>query len=147
MGFSMISGRFAQFDGVFSWDQNDPSSASAEIVIQMASVDTNHAERDNHLRSSDYLTVANFPTATFTSTGYDGDANGGTLRGDLTLNGVTQEIALEVSKVGEGKDPWGGYRAGFSGVANLRAEDFGYTNPIFPQDIELEMSVEGVQQQ
>ena len=146
MGFSLLGGRFNSFDGSFSWDKANPSASSIEVTIQTASIDTNHEERDNHLSSKDFLNVAEHPTATFKSTGYEGDASGGKLNGNFTLNGVTKPITIDVKAVGEGKDPWGGYRAGFVGSTTISGSDFGYTNRMFPSNIELSMSIEGIQQ-
>jgi polyisoprenoid-binding protein YceI len=146
MGFSIIGGRFNKFMGTFNWDKDDLSSASAEITIETNSIDTNHKERDNHLTSKDFLDVAKHPTATFKSTAYNGDASSGKLSGDFTLNGVTKPVTLDVKFIGEGKDPWGGYRAGFSGTTTLNGSDFGYASPMFPSNIELSMAVEGVRQ-
>ncbi len=145
LGFSLISGRFNRFDGGFSWDENNPAAAAVEVVIETGSVDTNHSERDNHLLSSDYLNAAKFPTATFKSTRYGGDNDGGVLIGELTLNGVTREITLEVERIGQGNDPWGGYRAGFVGKTTLHAPDFGYGRMV-PARVDLIMSLEGIRQ-
>lgn len=146
MGFGIISGRFESFEGTFSWDKDDPSKSSAEVVIQTKSIDTNHEERDNHLTSADFLNVPKYPTASFKSTSYEGDASGGKLMGQFTLNGVTKPITLDIKFVGEGKDPWGGYRAGFSGTTTLNSSDFGYTSRMFPGNVELSMAVEGIRQ-
>ena len=74
------------------------------VSIDPASVDTNHAERDKHLRGSDFLDVTNYPGATFESTTYTGDADRGTLEGILTLHGVTKPISIRLEKLGEGND-------------------------------------------
>ena len=95
------------------------------MSIDPASVDTNHAERDKHLRNPDFLDVEKYPDAGFESTKYTGDAESGTLEGMLTLHGVTKPISIELRKLGEGKDPWGGYRAGFIGTVTLTAETSG----------------------
>ena len=146
MGFSTLSGRFNEFDGSFTWDKDNPAGSSVNVTIQTASLDSNHGERDNHLRSSDFLNVEKNPTAEFVSTTYQGDASGGTLTGDLTLNGVTRPIDIAVTAIGEGKDPWGGYRAGFAGEVVLQAADFEFASPMFPKTITMSLSLEGIQQ-
>lgn len=146
LGFSLLGGRFDKFEGNFSWDKDNPAASSVEVTVQTDSVSTNHAERDKHLRSADFLNTKKHPTAKFVSTGYQGNANGGVLKGNFTLNGVTKPITIEMEHIGQGKDPWGGYRAGFAGKTSLKAEDFGYTNPIFPRTIDITMSVEGIRQ-
>ncbi len=146
MGFSTLSGRFNDFGGSFTWDKDDPSGSSVQVTIQTASLDTNHEERDNHLRSADFFNVEKHATAEFVSTAYQGDASGGTLAGDLTLNGITHPIDISITAVGEGKDPWGGYRAGFSGEVELQAVDFEFAGPMFPKTITMSLSLEGIQQ-
>lgn len=145
LGFSIISGRFNSFDGGFSWDESSPADSSVEVSIHTGSVDTNHKERDNHLLSADFLNAGKHPLATFKSTKYEGDSKKGILTGDFTLNGVSKEITIEIERIGEGKDPWGGYRAGFLGKTSLHAPDFGYGRMV-PAKIDLTMSVEGIRQ-
>ncbi|RDE19787.1 YceI family protein [Motiliproteus coralliicola] len=142
LGVSWLQGRFNDISGNFSWDADKPNDAMIDITINTASVDSNHAERDKHLRSDDFLDVEKYPTASFKSTGFDGK----TLSGDLTLHGVTKPISFEVSKVGEGKDPWGGYRAGFVGTYDLKRSEFGIDKNLGPaaEVIKLELNVEGI---
>ena len=149
IGVSWMIGTFEEVSGSFTFDSDaGPEAQSISVEIETASVDTNHAERDKHLRSADFLNVDEFPTATFVSTGYEGDAEGGTMTGDLTLHGVTREIAIAVSKVGEGKDPWGGYRAGFEGSVSLTRNDFGMGYNLGPaaETMELLLFIEGIRQ-
>ena len=91
LGYSWVLGRFNTFSGSFSYDEDDPDSSRVEVVVQTASIDTNHAERDKHLRGDKFLDVERYPEARFVSTSYtekpDGSAQ---LRGNLTLHGVTQ---------------------------------------------------------
>ena len=116
------------------------------VVIETASIDTGHAERDKHLRSPDFLDVKKFPTASFVSTGYEGDADGGTMKGNLTLMGVTKPIAMAVKKVGEGDDPWGGYRAGFEGTVTINRRDFNAGRSLGPasESVDFFLSLEGI---
>lgn len=108
LGYSWLYGRFNRFSGHFSYDADNPHASAISVSIDTASVDTNHAERDKHLRGSDFLDVAKYPEATFESTKYSGDAQSGTLEGMLTLHGVTKPISIHLEKLGEGNDPWGG---------------------------------------
>ena len=149
IGVSWMIGTFEDVSGSFTFDSEaGPEAQSISVEIDTASVDTNHAERDKHLRSADFLNVDAFPTATFVSTGYEGDADGGTMTGDLTLHGVTKSVAIAVSKVGEGKDPWGGYRAGFEGSVSITRKDFGMGYNLGPasESMELFLFIEGVRQ-
>ena len=103
VGVSWMIGTFERISGSFTFDSEaGPEAQSITVEIDTASVDTNHAERDKHLRSADFLDVDEFPTATFVSAGYEGDAESGVMTGDLTLHGVTKPIAIAVEKVGEG---------------------------------------------
>ncbi|MEW8034781.1 MAG: YceI family protein [gamma proteobacterium symbiont of Ctena orbiculata] len=147
LGFSWLTGRFNRFSGIFSYDENDPSSADIEVVIDTASIDTNHAERDRHLRDEDFLHVDAFPEARFVSSSYEERGEGkAQLIGELTLRGVTRPIQVEVEHVGAGTDPWGGYRRGFSGSARLVLAEFGITKYLgdAAKTMELSLGIEGI---
>lgn len=150
VGFSYILGSFESFDGTFSYDAEDPDASSAELEVDVTSLNTNHAERDKHILSGDFLDAGEYPTATFTSTGFESTGEGeGVLSGDLTLHGTTQSIEMPVTLVGEGEDPWGGYRAGFEGSTDLTLADYGIDMSKFPevmQTVELYVTFEGVRQ-
>jgi polyisoprenoid-binding protein YceI len=140
----MLTGRFNTFDGSFFWDENDPSSASVEITIDMTSSDSNHSLRDEHLQGPNYMNAAEHPTATFSSTSYEGDSQGGTLNGDLTMNGVTQSISLPINKIGQGSGMQMGmtiYKAGFEGNMIINPQDFNFERPGTP--VEIEINFEG----
>ena len=149
LGFSWLVGRFNSFQGTMDFDpEAGPESQSIALVIDAASLDTNHAERDKHLRSDDFFNVSEFPTITFESTGYEGDETGGTLSGELTFLGVTRPISFPVRKIGEGPDPWGGYRAGFEGSYTMTRSDFGMDYDLGPagRTAEIDLYIEGVRQ-
>lgn len=147
LGFSWLAGRFNRFDGSMTYDPKAGADAQGiRVTIDAASLDTNHAERDKHLRSSDFFDVERFPNVTFVSTGFAGDAGGGTLTGDLTLLGVTKSISFDVRLIGEGDDPWGGYRAGFEGTYVLERRDFGMAYNLGPaaEDVEIHLMIEAI---
>jgi len=146
LGYSVLNGRFNQFAGKFSWDQASPQAAIVEVVVDTASIDSNWAERDKHLRGADFLDVKQFPRATFKGTKYTGDAKGGKMEGTLTLHGVTKPLMLDVQFIGAGPDPWGGYRAGFKAQTTLRRADFGMTYQLGPtaETMEFDLFVEGI---
>lgn len=149
LGYSWLLGRFNQFEGRFSYDEDKPGAASVQVTISTASIDSNHAERDKHLRGADFLDVERYPQARFVSTGYSENADGSaTLRGDLTLHGTTRPVTIEVEHVGHGPDPWGGYRRGFQGSTVLKLADFGIDYDLGPaaREVELFLSVEGIRQ-
>ncbi len=146
LGYSWLYGRFNTISGSFSHDPNAPEDNKISVEIDTASVDTNHADRDKHLRNEDFLHVRKFPKATFESIKFIGSVDEGVLHGTLTLNGVSKPVEIKVRKLGEGKDPWGGYRAGFVGTVKLVRKDFGMTYQLGPQseDMELELGIEGI---
>lgn len=146
LGYSTLIGRFNDVSGEFTHDPADPEASKIAVEIDAGSVDTNHAERDKHLRSEDFLNVQEFPKVSFVSTKYTGDDQSGTLEGILTLHGVTKPVSLEVKKIGEGDDPWGGYRAGFEGTTSIARKDFdmGYDLGPASESMELELFIEGI---
>ncbi|WP_407926929.1 YceI family protein [Cellvibrio polysaccharolyticus] len=149
LGYSWLTGRFNEFSGEFNYDPKDVAASKINVTINTNSVDSNHAERDKHLRSDDFLNVAKFPTATFVSTKIvQDDGEEFDIIGDLTLNGVTKSVTIEVDKIGEGKDPWGGYRVGFEGETEIRLKDFNIKQDLGPasQSVKLKLHVEGIKQ-
>jgi len=149
LGFSWLPGRFDKFTGTFSYDDKNPDASKVKIEIDTASVDTNHAERDKHLRAADLLDTDKFPTATFESTSVKSSGpEKATVSGKLTLHGVTKDIVIEAQRVGGGKDPWGGYRDGFTGTTTLKLADFGISRDLgpFSKEVELTLDLEGIKQ-
>ena len=149
LGYSWLYGTFKDFDGNFTYDEKNPSADKVKVTIKTDSVDTNHAERDKHLRSADFLNVSAHPTATFESTKVTptGD-NAADIEGNLTLNGVTKPVVIKAKLMGQGNDPWGGYRAGFEGSTKLKLKDFNIQRDLGPasQEVELTLLLEGVRQ-
>lgn len=147
LGFSWIAGRFDKFSGTFSYDDKNPDASKVKIEIDTTSIDTNHAERDKHLRAADLLDTEMFPTATFESTSVKSSGpDKATITGNLTLHGVTKEVSINAERVGGGKDPWGGYRDGFTGTTTLKLADFGIMRDLgpFSKEVELTLDIEGV---
>jgi polyisoprenoid-binding protein YceI len=149
LGYSWLFGRFNDFSGQFSYDEKNPAAAKVAVDIKPASVDSNHAERDKHLRGEDFLYVEKYPTAKFVSTSFkelgDGKAS---LQGELTLRGVTKTVEIDVQHIGHGDDPWGGYRRGFYGTTEFALADFGIPFDLGPasKTVQLELSIEGIRQ-
>jgi polyisoprenoid-binding protein YceI len=148
LGYSVLAGRFNDFSGEFSWDKAQPDASALSVTIKTASIDTNWAERDKHIRGGDFLDVENFPEASFKATTFTGDATGGTVAGVLTLHGVSKPVTLNVKAVGEGDDPWGGYRAGFSATTTINRTDFGISYDLGPtaNTMEFDLFLEGIRQ-
>jgi polyisoprenoid-binding protein YceI len=126
MVVSKTRGRFTRWSGQIRFDPDDVEASSVEVAIDPASIDTADAQRDEHLRSTDFFEVAKFPTASFRSSKIE-DLGGDRYRitGDLTAHGATRPVVLETTYEGSGKDPWGGERAGFIATGSLDRRDFG----------------------
>ncbi len=149
LGYSWVTGRFNEFYGDFSFDEAKPEDSKISVTIETDSIDSNHAERDKHLKGDEFLNVDKYPKAKFVSTNITESSDGSlTIIGDLTLNGVTKSVSIDAHKIGEGKDPWGGYRAGFSGTTKFALKDFNIDYDLGPAatDVELTLHVEGVRQ-
>lgn len=147
LGFSWLKGRFNEFSGDFSFDPDAPEKAWVEVDINPASVDSNHDERDDLLRSDDFLNVAAFPKAKFVSKRVEvtGDKKG-KVYGELTLKGITKELVIDAELVGMGEDPWGGERVGFEGTTRFALKDFDILPNLglFSQHINMMLHIEGV---
>jgi polyisoprenoid-binding protein YceI len=136
MMVSKVKGRFGSFSGTIVTAENlADSSVTAEI--DLASIDTNNAQRDEHIRSRDFFEVDKHPTMTFTSTSVRPDGEGYLVTGDLTLKGITKGVTLKLELNGIGPDAYGGTRAGFSATTEISRKDFGV-------DIDMPMDGGGV---
>lgn len=150
LGYSWLTGRFNKFSGEFSYDPEAPEKSSISLTVDTASIDSNHAERDKHLRDEDFLYTGKFSEAKFVSTSYRENSDGsGQLKGNLSLRGVTRPISIAVQKVGAGHDPWGGYRQGFSGTTKLVLKDFGIDFNLgkASREVQLELYIEGIRKE
>jgi polyisoprenoid-binding protein YceI len=149
LGYSWLNGRFNDFSGQFRYDPKHLENASVRVTIDTASIDSNNAKRDKHLRDKDFLYVSKYPEARFVSTGIEKISDDHFyVIGNLTLRGITREISIETQKVGEGPDPWGGHRTGFSGIARIVLRDFGITKFLGPtaKEVDLLLDIEGIRQ-
>jgi polyisoprenoid-binding protein YceI len=128
MVISKVRGRFAKWNATLALDTADLSRASVAVEIDAASIDTGVADRDAHLRSPDFLDAATYPTLRYRSRRTE-VVSPQRLRvvGDLTIRDVTREVVLDVEYGGQGKDPWGNQRVGFTATASLNRKDFGLT--------------------
>ncbi len=146
LGISVLKGRFNDISGDFNYDKQNPKSAKISVLVKTASIDSNHAERDKHLRGKDFLNVSKYPKATFATTSFKGNGKTGTLTGKLTIHGKTNKVSIPITYVGAGKDPWGGYRMGFSGKIRIKRSDYGISYNLGPaaQSMDLELFVEGI---
>lgn len=149
MGFGWMIGRFNRFSGRFDYAPGHPELARVTVRIETGSIDTNHEERDKHLRSAGFLAVEEHPEARFVSTRYEEIGEGkGILEGELSLRGVTRPVRIDVRELGCGEDPWGAFRRGFEGTTKFALKDFGITYDLGPlaREVELYLCIEGVRQ-
>jgi polyisoprenoid-binding protein YceI len=143
--FSYIIGSFTRFNGEFTYDINNPATTTINITIDASSLDSNHAERDKHLRSSRYFDVENYPEITFESTSFQESTDGSiVIAGNLSLHGTTKNIDVDAKHIGHGPDPWGGYRRGLEAWFTLNPGEFGF--PDWIGDVEIYIVGEGIRQ-
>lgn len=149
LGYSWLTGRFDKFDGKFSYDAANIAASKIEVNIDTSSVNSNHAERDKHLKGDDFLDVSKFSNAKFISNSVTDKGDGNlAIAGTLTLHGVSKDIIIDAQTIGEGKDPWGGYRVGFSGTTTIALTDFAIKMNLGPasNNVQLNLHVEGIKQ-
>ena len=145
LGYSFIKGRFNKFEGDFSYDPKNIASSKISVTVDTTSLDSNHAERDKHIRSGDFLNASKFSKATFKSTSIVDKGNGLLeVKGDMNLHGVTKPITIQAEFIGAGADPWGGERAGFEGSARLELADFKIPVVGSSSYVDLELHIEGI---
>jgi len=121
---SKVRGKFESFEGSIVTAENIADS-KASATIQLASINTGSADRDAHLRSTDFFGVEENPVMTFESTGVSVDGDDYTVTGNLTIKGITKPVELSVEFLGEGGDPWGGTRVGVEATAQISRKEFG----------------------
>lgn len=119
-----VRGNFRDFSGVITIAEN-PLDSTVEATVDLSSVDTGDAGRDEHLRSADFFTVDQHPQMTLTTSGVKEDGDDYVLYGDLTINGVTKQVEFDLEFEGVGGDPWGGTRAAFTAHADVSRKDWG----------------------
>ena len=159
VGFSIrhfvtnVSGRFKDFDGTIVQDKDNPAGSKVEFTVQAASIDTDNADRDNHLRSADFFDVEKFPTLSFTSTQVKAlDKDTLEVTGDLTIHGVTKRVTIPVDFLGTVKMP-NGEKAGFETQFTVNRKDYDIVwnrvmdaGPILGDDVKVTINVESNRQ-
>ena len=156
MMFTTVRGTIGDLEGAVKLDTDNPESSSVEVSMAAASLDTGVEDRDNHLRSADFLNAEKYPTLTFRSKKVEGSLSepGDSFKvvGDLTIRDVTREVVLEARYEGTGKDPWGGTRSGFSATTQIDRRDFGLTwnrtletgGVLVGNEVKIDLSVQAV---
>ena len=148
-----VRGRFTGVSGAIEVAE-DPGESTAEVTIDMASVESGSQARDEHLRSADFFDTAHHPTATFTGRAAGWHGSQGLLAGELTIRGVTRPVTLAAEYLGHAADPWGGHRAVFTASGTLNREDWGLTwnmplnggGLLVSREIRIEIELEAVLQ-
>jgi len=155
LAISKTKGTFDDYTATFSFDPGKPESWQAEATIQVASINTDDAKRDDHLRSADFFDVAEHPTMVFKSTGVKmKDEEEGVLYGELTMLGVTKPIKLDLEVSEVIQDPWGNTRVGFTAETKIDRKDWGLTwnktldsgGLVVGNDVKITIEIEGIQQ-
>jgi polyisoprenoid-binding protein YceI len=155
MMVSKVRGRFDKFEGTFVTG-DDPLQSSVTATVDLTSINTGQEQRDAHIRSADFFEVEKYPEMTFVSTGVKQQEEGFVLEGDLTLKGVTKQVAFDLEVSGFGPDAYGGTRAGFSAITQINRTDFGvsFNGPIpgvpggvaVSENVTINLEIEGVLQ-
>jgi polyisoprenoid-binding protein YceI len=126
MMISKVRGSFNDFAGSGSFNADNPSASNLSLTIQATSIDTRNADRDAHLRSTDFFDMDTYPTITFASTAVSAvDASNYKVTGDLTLRGITLPVTFDVEVSGNSKDPYGNIRLGLEGSTVINRKDWG----------------------
>jgi polyisoprenoid-binding protein YceI len=155
MVISKVRGHFARWNATLALDTADLAKSSVEVDIEAASIETGVADRDAHLRSPDFLDAQKFPTLRYRSRRVDVVSTDRVrVIGDLTIRDVTREVPLDVEVGGQGKDPWGNVRAGFSATATINRKDFGLTwnqaletgGVLVADRVDIEIELQAIQQ-
>jgi len=149
-----VRGRLASVSGGFAVVEGSSFPEEVEVSIAVASIETREEQRDGHLKSPDFLDVANFPQILFKSRDVEGSGEKFQLRGELTIHGTTREVVLDGTFEGRGPDPWGNERVGYSAQTTISRKDFGLTwnqaletcGVLVGDEVRIELNVEGIAQ-
>ncbi len=123
-----VRGAFNEFEGTAVVDGNNPANSSVRVTIDAASIDTRNAQRDEHLRTNDFLALEQYPQITFASTDIrQVDETTFEVTGDLTIKDVTNQVTVPFEFEGASQDPFGNQRIGFDGSVTISRKDYGIT--------------------
>jgi len=146
-GASYFHAQFFDTSGSFSVDPKNIGKSAVEVTTKIASLDTHDDKRNGHLQSPDFFNAKAFPVMTFKGKRFKKlGSNKVQVTGDLMLHGVTKSVTLTLEHVGEGKDPWGGYRSGYEGSFTLKRSDYGMKFMLggIGDEVNVTLSIEGV---
>jgi polyisoprenoid-binding protein YceI len=133
----------------FAYDAADPAKSSVSVEVDVNSVNTNYAERDNHIRSAEILNAVGIGKANFKSESIKiVDERNAKISGKLNILGADHDIVVKAKHVGGGDDPWGGFRQGFTGEAQLSLKELGVPMNLGPASdaVTLVVQLEGIRQ-
>lgn len=152
---SRTSGRFTKFEGAIQLDEKNIQNSSVSVSIDVASITTDNAKRDGHLKSADFFDAEKFPTITFKSTSVKEISKGQLqVTGDFTMHGVTKTITLPITSLGGMASPFKDFRAGFEGSLKINRQDFGVKwnktldagGTMLSDDVDISLAIEAVKQ-
>jgi polyisoprenoid-binding protein YceI len=155
MMISNVRGEFTKVSGTVKIDAENPQNSSVEALIDTASINTNEAQRDAHLKSADFFDVEKYPEIAFRSKAVRAEDGELKVKGDLTIHGVTREVTLNVEgPTPEAKDPWGNQRIGVTATTKINRKDFGLGwnvaleagGVLVGEDIKISIDLEAVRQ-
>jgi polyisoprenoid-binding protein YceI len=145
------TGTFTGVKGTLMLDPANPNTGSADVTVNVYSLESGHRQRDAHLLTGEYLDANNYPTMRFVSSGFRSTAkDAGVMTGQLTLHGATRQVEIPYKILGFGADPWGGMRAGFEGRFILKRSDYGITQHVdggsgtIGNEVEVTLLVEAI---
>ena len=126
MMISTVKGQFKTVSGKLHIDEQNPANSLVEAEVAVSSIVTGDDNRDNHLKSADFFDAQNYPAIAFKSTKVEQKGSDEyNVAGDLTIHGVTKPVVFKAEYAGQGKDPWGGTRAGLTASTRINRKDFG----------------------
>lgn len=150
MGVAPFYGRFNDISGEMTWNRDNPENSSLNVTIKAESIDTNNQNRDAHLRSPDFFTAREHPEITFKSTAFELKSQETyTVKGDLTLHGVTKPITIELNRTGAGEHPRSGKDlVGLETTFRIKRSDFnmnwGIEEGVLGDEVRLHVAIEGI---
>jgi polyisoprenoid-binding protein YceI len=145
-GVGNVWGRFNQLTGSVAVNDADPAKSSIQVEVKTDSLDTGNQKRDQHLKGPDFFNVKQFPAISFKSKEVKKEGEAYQVAGDLTLHGVTKPLTVKVERLGAGKDPMGGVRAGYETTFTVKRSEFGMSTMVGPvgDEVQLTVSAEAV---
>ena len=153
MVISKVRGHFTKYTATLNYDESNIANSSAEVTIDVNSINTENKKRDNHLRSPDFFAVEEYPNITFKSSEIKKDGDNYLATGALTIRGVTKQVSFPFEITGKIVDPWGNTRIGIEGSLKINRKDFGVKwskvmdggGLVVSDDVNIDLVIEAVQ--